>query len=90
MWKFIWGEINDSPRNSFVIDSTNNDGGYFYKPNNTESIYKILFGKQHPAFCTTLNYPNGTKGEPQSIECGNVTNGGCFFDVIKDYTEHNN
>ena len=99
MWDFITGKVNKSPRTQFVVGSNSSDHGYggiLYQPNNTianstgESIYKLIFGKQKPAFWTTLDYPNGTTGEPQTIDCGSIDNGGCFFDVVKDYTEHNN
>ena len=94
MWDFISGKTDISPRTEFILSSGNN-GGILYQPNNTmenstgEVIYKLIFGTQSPAFWTTLDYPNGTNGEPHSIDCGSVESGGCFFDVINDYTEHN-
>ena len=87
MWSFLMGKngFDISDRNDVFL-SSGDDGGLIMKTNG--STYKILFGKQSPAFWTTLDYPNGTQGEPQSINCGSVENGGCLFDIIDDPTEH--
>eukprot|EP01083_Nonionella_stella_P220597 789070_1 len=82
MWPFIIGETDVSPRNEFLISSENDGGGLIM------GDYKILFGTQQPAFWTTYDSPNGTKGQPQNISCGNVTNGGCLFNIKIDPTEH--
>ena len=37
-----------------------------------------------------MDYPNGTEGEPQQVDCGSVEDGGCFFDLTHDHTEHTN
>merc|ERR1712228_960474 len=87
MWKFILGETNGiSPRNEFILGSGGKRGGGGI----IQGDYKLIFGQQQPAFWTTLDYPNGTQGEPQNIDCGSVESGGCFFDVTNDFTEHNN
>eukprot|EP01084_Bolivina_argentea_P042854 78991_1 len=81
-WPHILNQTNGiSPRNEFIL-SSDNAGGLI------QGDYKIIFGTQHPAFWTTLDYPNGTIGQPQSIYCGNITNGGCFFNINLDPSEH--
>eukprot|EP01084_Bolivina_argentea_P098083 176309_1 len=82
MWPYLIGDESVSPRNEIFL-SSGNDGGLI------QNDYKILFGKQSPAFWTTLDYPNGTKGEPQSINCGSIESGGCLFNIRQDETEHN-
>merc|ERR1712228_372092 len=85
MWKFILGETNGiSPRNEFILGSGGKRGGGGI----IQGDYKLIFGQQQPAFWTKLDYPNGTQGEPNSIDCGNVTNGGWLFNIIPDPTEH--
>ena len=82
MWDYLMSDgSGTSPRNQFILSSGNN-GGII------QGDYKLLFGNQAPAFWTTLDYPNGTHGQPQSINCGSVENGGCLFNWIKDPTEH--
>eukprot|EP01084_Bolivina_argentea_P042856 78995_1 len=88
MWPLIIGEQQVSDRYEFMLQATpdknidktgiQGGGGLISYP------YKILFQTQSPAFWTTLDYPNGTKGEPETINCGNVTNGGRLLN-IKDY-----
>lgn len=83
MWPYLMsdGSNQTSPRSEFVVGS-GNDGGI------VQGDYKLIFGKQGPAFWTTLDYPNGTAGEPVSINCGSIEDGGCLFNWIKDPTEH--
>ena len=94
MWDFISGKTDILPRTKFIL-SSGNSGDILYQPNNTvenstgEVIYILISGTEYPAFWTTRDYPNGTKGELYSIDCGSVESGGCFFDIINDYTEHN-
>ena len=85
MWGFLMGDngFDVSDRKDIFLSS---GGGLIMETN--VSKYKILFGKQDPAFWTTLDFPNGTMPEPQSIDCGKVGDGGCFFDIMNDPTEH--
>ena len=91
MWDYLIGnytntnKLNDSysGRNDIYLMS-GNTGGYI------KGQYKILFGKQAPAFWTTYDYPNGTNGKPEYIECGSIQTQGCFFDLKNDPTEHHN
>eukprot|EP01084_Bolivina_argentea_P042851 78987_1 len=82
MWDYLLsdGSNQSSPRYEFVMS-----GG----EGMVQGDYKLMFGKQSPAFWTTDDYPNGTKGEPTSINCGSAKTGGCLFNIILDPTEHN-
>ena len=87
MWPFLMGKNGfDVSERKDVFLSSGNGGGLIME--NNVSKYKILFGNQDPAFWTTLDFPNGTIPELQSIDCGGVKNGGCFFDIMNDPTEH--
>ena len=87
MWPFLMGQngFDISDRKEIFL-SSGSDGGIIMETN--VSKYKLIFGQQRPAFWTTLDYPNGTQGEPQQIDCGSIEHGGCFFDIMNDYTEH--
>ena len=82
MWPYLIGDESVSPRNEIFL-SSGNDGGLILND------YKILFGKQAPAFWTTDDYPNGTDPVLTSINCGSIENGGCLFNIKQDPTEHN-
>ena len=88
MWPWIIDDGNTSvvsPRNEFVLsslDERNGGGGLIM------GDYKLLFGTQDPAYWTTLDFPNGTTPEPQSIDCGSLEDGGCLFNIKLDPTEH--
>ena len=89
MWEWLIQSNKTCPRKEIFLASgetvsTGSDGGMIYG-----GRYKLLFGIQSPAFWTTDDYPNGTYAEPVSIDCGNMTHGGCLFDLMEDPTEHN-
>eukprot|EP00483_Globobulimina_turgida_P007915 UN07931 len=81
MWDYLMSNENNqsSPRYEFMMT---------HYTGIVQGDYKLVFGNQGPAFWTTLDYPNGTHGEPQTINCGSDTEGGCLFNIILDPTEH--
>eukprot|EP01084_Bolivina_argentea_P020976 38962_1 len=82
MWDYLMsdGSNQSSPRYEFMLT---------HYTGILQGDYKLIFNNQGPAFWTTLDYPNGTHGEPQTINCGSDKNGGCLFNIKLDPTEHN-
>eukprot|EP01083_Nonionella_stella_P220596 789069_1 len=85
MWPFMTGETSISPRTEFVLASLDIRGG---GGGLISGDWKILFGQQSPAYWTTLDSPNGTTPEPANISCGDLSNGGCLFNIKLDPSEH--
>eukprot|EP01084_Bolivina_argentea_P172232 298368_1 len=85
MWPLITGETNVSARTEFILSSTHSN--HVHGAGMISGDYKILFGYQSPAFWTSLDWPNGSHGEPNTIYCGNATTGGCLFNIKEDISE---
>eukprot|EP01084_Bolivina_argentea_P151768 264872_1 len=80
MWPMISGQVTISPRTQYIIDSTaiiQNEWKLIYS--NDKISHSSWTGIIYPNSSSIHNWPE------QKEDCSN----GCLFNIIEDYTEHN-